>query len=72
LVGDSVDGAIGELTGHFIGPVVAGNRLMFACQYDTATTVIQPTQFTIRKIDGSTAIPGVGPTTLPKGARPLN
>lgn len=67
---DSIEGGGGapdQFSGHFVGPVVAGNRLVFGCNIDSATQLVQPVQFTIRKIDGATAIPGVGPTGFPRG-----
>jgi hypothetical protein len=70
---DTVSGAfIGELSGHYIGDVVAGHRIVFGCRYDTATTIVQPTQFTVRKLDNVGPVTGVGPTTVPKSAKTLD
>ncbi|HEX5089389.1 MAG TPA: hypothetical protein VFV89_16390 [Nocardioides sp.] len=63
------EGGIQAFSGHFVGNVTAGNRLMFACGLDTGSTVVQPAQFVMRKLDRTGAIPNVGPTTFPKGAK---
>ena len=69
FAGDSsdADGGTASLTGSLVAPIVTGNRLIFVCQFDTGTTVIQPVQFTVQKIDRTAAVPGVGPTTFPRG-----
>jgi hypothetical protein len=64
------DGGVNSMSGSLLAPIVAGNRLVFACQLDTTSTVIQPLQFRVKRIDRSGAIPGVGPTVFPRqGAR---
>jgi hypothetical protein len=68
---DADDTSGNNLDSHGVGPVVAGNRLMFICFIDTTTTLVVPTQFTVKRLDRVGAIPGVGPTTFPKGAGKL-
>lgn len=70
---DTVEGSIiGELSGHYIGDVVAGHRIVFGCNFDTATMIVQPAQFTVRKLDNVGPVTGVAPTTVPKSAKTLD
>jgi hypothetical protein len=57
-----------EATG--LATVTAGNRLVFYCEIDTASTFLVPMTFTLKKLDRTATVPGVGPTTIPKSAQP--
>jgi hypothetical protein len=62
------EGVNGSLTGNGVATVTAGNRLGFICFIDTASNLVAPVTFTVRKIDRSAAVPGLGAATFPRGA----
>jgi hypothetical protein len=71
VLADASDTSGNNLDSHGIGPVVAGNRLMFVCFIQPTTNLFAPIQFTVKRLDRVGALAGVGPTTFPKGAGKL-
>jgi hypothetical protein len=68
FAGDTADDGDQFMESTGLATVTAGNRLVFVCQIDTASSFLTPVTFTLKKLDRTAAVPGVAATTFPRGA----